>query len=645
MPWKVVKDTNACPVSKPYAVKNTQTGSVNGRCHATKAQAEDQRKAMYANYRKEGKSVSVEEYPQIVRAITGTPWLIVPENLQAILDIVNMRLNGQAYSDDELRIRIDAAKDSERENPNVQVGGGVGVLSLYGPMFPKANLMTMLSGATSLESFQTDLQTLVDNEEVKQIVIDYNSPGGTSDMVHETGDLIRQAREVKPIYGIANTIAGSGALWLLSQSTKAYATQSGKVGSLGVYTTHEDLSAEDAKSGRKITIISAGHLKTAGNPHEPLTEEARAYLQESVDELHQTFVEEVAKGRNLDPTYVAENFDGKLLSANKAKDVGMVDGVMNMRDLLDGLVATNYQSSSNKTVGMLADRVAKVQALAIEQSGPLGMNVESKEWEHSEPGLSNPPPPRRDEDGSDDAAVTGGWRRPTPPDQTQPQGTSTSSDMTEGGSKLDDNQLEELRRLFSLDVDAGGDSIVEAAKLQYGELREIKRNASLADQTDELKREYPQLWEEHNELMETNRKHSADAFVASVTHALKAEHMGFREARLGLSSRAKEAVSDLHIRLAGDKELQTEFEQVMKTVMKGGLVPLGEIGSTKKKDGEEDLEFDTTTPEGIAQARNALSSLVKKHMAENPGTDYRTALAHVSAQHQELADARQPIPA
>jgi ClpP class serine protease len=283
MPWKVERDEEACSVSKPWAVKNSDTGAVNGRCHATKEKAEKQKRALYASYRKEGKSVQVvEEYPQIVRAITGTPWLIVPENLEAILDIVNMRLNGQAFSDDELRMRLDAAKDSDRENPNVQVDGGVGVLSLYGPMFPKANLMTMLSGATSLETFQNDLQTLVDDDKVKQIVIDYNSPGGTSDMVHETGDLIRQARDVKPIYGIANTIAGSGALWLLAQSTKAYATPSGKVGSLGVYTTHEDLSAQDEKDGRKITIISAGHLKTAGDPHEPLSDEARAYLQESV---------------------------------------------------------------------------------------------------------------------------------------------------------------------------------------------------------------------------------------------------------------------------------------------------------------------------------------------------------------------------
>jgi hypothetical protein len=435
-------------------------------------------------------------------------------------------------------------------------------------------------------------------------------------------------------------LAGSGGLWLLAQSTKAYATPSGRVGSLGVYTTHEDLSAQDEKDGRKITIISAGHLKTAGDPHEPLSDEARAYLQESVDELHQTFVEEVAAGRELNPEYVKANFDGKLLSAVKAKEVQMVDGVMSMRDLLDNLVTSNYQNKSHQTSGVLADRVAKLQALAMAEGGLL---VESKELEHSEPGLSNPPPPRTDDDGSDDPAITEGWRRPTPPPQDQPSGTSTKS--SEGGSKLDDKQLEELRRLFSLDVDASGDTIVEAAKLQYGELSEMKRTASLEDQTDELKREYPQLWAEHNSLMEETRANKAKEFVASVSHALKAEAMGLRESRLGLSSRAKECVTDLHIELAGNRELQTKFEETMKTVMKGGLVPLGEIGSAKNKDGEESFEFDTSTAEGIAQSRTALAQLVQQHLKANPGMDYRTALAEVSAKHQNLVDARQPVPA
>lgn len=46
MPWKIVKDTNACSVSKPWAVKNIETGSVRGRCHASRSDAVAQLRAL-----------------------------------------------------------------------------------------------------------------------------------------------------------------------------------------------------------------------------------------------------------------------------------------------------------------------------------------------------------------------------------------------------------------------------------------------------------------------------------------------------------------------------------------------------------------------------------------------------------------------
>jgi Mu-like prophage I protein len=49
MPWKVEKDTNACPAGKPWAVKNTQTGDVRGRCHASKSDAINQMRALYVH--------------------------------------------------------------------------------------------------------------------------------------------------------------------------------------------------------------------------------------------------------------------------------------------------------------------------------------------------------------------------------------------------------------------------------------------------------------------------------------------------------------------------------------------------------------------------------------------------------------------
>jgi HK97 family phage prohead protease len=48
MPYKIEKDAGACSVSKPWAVKNSQTGKVYG-CHPSKADAQKQLAALNAN--------------------------------------------------------------------------------------------------------------------------------------------------------------------------------------------------------------------------------------------------------------------------------------------------------------------------------------------------------------------------------------------------------------------------------------------------------------------------------------------------------------------------------------------------------------------------------------------------------------------
>ena len=48
MPFVVVKDTNACPVAKPWAVKTQGTDRVHG-CHETQEAAQKQQAALYSN--------------------------------------------------------------------------------------------------------------------------------------------------------------------------------------------------------------------------------------------------------------------------------------------------------------------------------------------------------------------------------------------------------------------------------------------------------------------------------------------------------------------------------------------------------------------------------------------------------------------
>lgn len=48
MPFKIKSSDSRCPASKPWSVVNSDTDALHG-CHASKDEAEDQLKALYAN--------------------------------------------------------------------------------------------------------------------------------------------------------------------------------------------------------------------------------------------------------------------------------------------------------------------------------------------------------------------------------------------------------------------------------------------------------------------------------------------------------------------------------------------------------------------------------------------------------------------
>lgn len=307
-------------------------------------------------------AVITNDYAHIATKIRESLWLITPEGLDVVLTIANKRLNGEQFTDEYLeQVRSNGHSEKESE---LQVVKGLGILPIMGPIFGKANLMTQLSGATSLEVLQGQFQEMLNNDEIHSILLNIDSPGGTSDLLQEMGDEIFNARDQKPIYAIANTSAGSAAYWLMSQATKGYVTPSGSVGSIGAYTVHEDQSAADAIEGIKYTFIHAGKFKTEGNPHEALTSEGREFRQERINELYDGFVGAVARGRGTVSETVDTSYgQGRMLLPKQALEAGMVDGIISM----DGLV-NQLTSGHRMAISRGGENVNREQLLGFAKS-------------------------------------------------------------------------------------------------------------------------------------------------------------------------------------------------------------------------------------------------------------------------------------
>lgn len=221
--------------------------------------------------------------------------------------------------------RLGGSSDEPKKSPS----NGVAVIPLQGLITPGLSLMALLfGGGGGLEEFSGQLAQAVGDPAVHAIVLNVDSPGGTVDQVPETAAKIRQAREIKPVVAVANTVAASAAYWLASQANELVVTPSGEAGSIGVYQLHRDMSVAMAQNGVKPTLTSAGKYKVEGNPYEPLSESAAAASQQAVDDFYAMFVKDVALGRGVSPDDVAAGYgEGRLVLASRAIRMGLVDRV------------------------------------------------------------------------------------------------------------------------------------------------------------------------------------------------------------------------------------------------------------------------------------------------------------------------------
>lgn len=289
-------------------------------------------------------------------AVASMTWAITPQKLDAIIEVLELRAGSMSVDEIQERLAVAAPRTQQR-------AGAVAVIPLAGTLYPKANMFTSASGGVSVDQFVAQVEAAIGDPNVSAVVIDVDSPGGAAAGVPEAAARLRALRgKGKPIVAVANTLMASGAYWLASQADSIVASPSADVGSVGVFTVHRDLSKAYEDAGVKHTLIKAGKYKAEGVPFEPLSEDARAALQEKVDDTYAEFLSAVARGRGVSVATARSDFgQGRVLSAMAAKKAGMVDAIGTLQAVVSDLAAgrtAKYLRASDDTLPLLAEGVA-----------------------------------------------------------------------------------------------------------------------------------------------------------------------------------------------------------------------------------------------------------------------------------------------
>ena len=306
-------------------------------------------------------------YANVLAWASGQLWALHPAHLTVLRDVLAFRSAGGRFGPEELAARLEPGEviegvpqaeqvvvdaDGQRIDlaaldggaPNT--GGGTLVVPIRGMILQRSDSMQALSGgATSTDELIKVLTAAREADQVRQVLLDVDSPGGTTFGVMEAAAAIRELRQEKRVVAQVNSFAASAAYWLASQANEVVVTPSGAAGSIGVFTVHQDESQRLEQEGVKVTLIRDPKFKAEREPFHPLSEEALEHLQAQVRSVRATFEREVAKGRGVTVRKVQADFgQGRTFLAAEALEAGLVDRVASMQQTLDRMVGGNRRS-------------------------------------------------------------------------------------------------------------------------------------------------------------------------------------------------------------------------------------------------------------------------------------------------------------
>ena len=190
---------------------------------------------------------------------------------------------------------------------------------------------------TQSQGIIEELHQYNDDEGVKAIILRIDSPGGG---VGPSQEIYREVLKIKSnkkkkVITSMGSVAASGGYYIASASDLIVANPGTITGSIGVLMEFTNIEELFRKIGIKGVVLKSGEHKDIGSPFREMTPEEKRLIQSVIDNVHQQFIQAVADGRKIDRLKVAQVADGRILTGEQAKQLGLVDQLGNLQDAID----------------------------------------------------------------------------------------------------------------------------------------------------------------------------------------------------------------------------------------------------------------------------------------------------------------------
>ena len=188
-------------------------------------------------------------------------------------------------------------------------------------------------GETMVDDMRLALQQARDDDHVRAVVLEIDSPGGevtASDIIY---NWVVKTRQKKPVIVYMDSLAASGGYYVACGGKYLMANETTITGSIGVIIQTLNYEQLFNKVGLASVIFNSGKFKDMLNGARPMTPEERDYIQSFVMKTYDKFLGIVAQERNLPADGLRNSVaDGRILSGKDALDHKLIDGVGQIED-------------------------------------------------------------------------------------------------------------------------------------------------------------------------------------------------------------------------------------------------------------------------------------------------------------------------
>lgn len=284
--------------------------------------------------------------PHIASMAFNEPLLLEPAYARVFFCALAGQLGITRLTDTVSGARLDAGQIPEslalfdeedggtRPARGYQVTNGIAVLPVAGTLVSKTRSLQPYSGMTGYNGIIARLQQAISDPGVDGILLDMDTPGGMVAGAFDCADIIARAREIKPVWALANDMNCSAGQLIASAATRRMVTQTARTGSIGVMMAHSNYGESLKTQGVEVTLIYSGDHKVDGNPYAKLPKDVRANFQARIDATRLMFAEKVAEYTGMTVQAVLDT-EAAVFSGQESIDNGLADELVNNTDAID----------------------------------------------------------------------------------------------------------------------------------------------------------------------------------------------------------------------------------------------------------------------------------------------------------------------